>query len=1285
MSLNLAMVVSGNASGAKDAAQQSKAEIGSIRAEAVSASAAMAAANDQTVASSRRVTEALASQAAAERNLRAEIDRRLSVGSSVQQVSTPFANDALRGADIDAYGRSLDALRARFNPIYAALAQYKQAVTEARQAERLGAISADEMTAAIGRQRQATLASIAAIKSRQAANGNQANGNQAASNFAGFNAGQQVQDIAISAALGMPISSIAFAQGPQLATAIEQGGGLSALKTGLMSLISPTTLVTVGLTAAVAAGIQFGSKLLPEVKSLDDLMKEHAETLKDLGNAYGDVGAKSKGVFSAANQNGFGLAASNSINGLRLGIAQANRDALSQILIDRGSGASGNQFGPAQLVGSQFKPFEDAIDHLRKTAREGQPDILGFRKMVEDRWALTPNDDAVTTAAGKLIEFTKDAAGAAKALLELEIIKRGLFDDVGPNGFLLSRGTSNQADMGNLAAFEAQQAVVRARAQQGFNADVLGINARSPEERAAAARASAAATYNNDETPAARAQRIELAGKKALIEAEHQLTTAQQERMRSLDQAITSAQVDVSLVGKSTAETEALRFENERLAQVREEAARNGVQADQAEIASIHAKAIEYGKLVALQQARDAIHGQEQDLEVQRAELGLVGQNTLAHDRAIASLKIEQQIRQLGIPLYGAEAEAMRKNTAELSSLAEAMAKAKLQQDLLFKIRQAGRSAEDQSIASQLRSAGLPEDLNSYEAGLIRASDQLDRMKETWQSIFDVANEGVDGLVDSLFNGTEGLKNAGRDLAKLGLELSLKNPLKNWLTGADLPTIGDLGIFPGALTGKGGGFGGVLGQMLGAQKAVASMQVQAASVFINGSPLGVPGLGSLLGANGFKADTTLSDLLGYTAGNQNGPNTPATAAKLLAGLGSPLGFGTDIGATNSIAKMASGGGVAAQIWNFFQGKGLKDFQIAGILGNVKAESAFNPLAIGDGGDAFGLFQHNDRAPALLSAIGGRGNLGDVQSQLQFAWKELQSSEGMALKKLLGSTDVRGATAAFAGFERPEGFSWANPENAHNFVGRLSGAQEALSRFGGSATTATSAVSQLGGASSSAMSSLVSSTGTAAKGLDVFGSGAGKLGSMLNQFPAAPAGGGGGSGLFGWLGSLFGGGASVASMNAISPMATADILSGSWGLFANGAAFRRGNVVPFARGDVFSSPTYFPMSGGRTGLMGEDGEEAIMPLQRGPDGKLGVVNHQPLRAPRAANGNATGVGSGGGLTRAHIEGIVDAIAGKLKLNANIINLNDGSDIKRWMMSEDGHATVAVVNRRNGTGG
>jgi phage-related minor tail protein len=47
-----------------------------------------------------------------------------------------------------------------------------------------------------------------------------------------------------------------------------------------------------------------------------------------------------------------------------------------------------------------------------------------------------------------------------------------------------------------------------------------------------------------------------------------------------------------------------------------------------------------------------------------------------------------------------------------------------------------------------------------------------------------------------------------------------------------------------------------------------------------------------------------------------------------------------------------------------------------------------------------------------------------------------------------------------------------------------------------------------------------------------------------------------------------------------------------------------NVKPFAKGGVLASPTYFPMGRG-LGVAGEAGPEAVLPLTRGTDGRLGV--------------------------------------------------------------------------------
>lgn len=66
-----------------------------------------------------------------------------------------------------------------------------------------------------------------------------------------------------------------------------------------------------------------------------------------------------------------------------------------------------------------------------------------------------------------------------------------------------------------------------------------------------------------------------------------------------------------------------------------------------------------------------------------------------------------------------------------------------------------------------------------------------------------------------------------------------------------------------------------------------------------------------------------------------------------------------------------------------------------------------------------------------------------------------------------------------------------------------------------------------------------------------------------------------------------------------------------GMFGNslqghsfGAALSMQAATPFASGGIVSTPTYFPL-GPNLGVAGERGAEAILPLARGTDGRLGV--------------------------------------------------------------------------------
>lgn len=172
---------------------------------------------------------------------------------------------------------------------------------------------------------------------------------------------------------------------------------------------------------------------------------------------------------------------------------------------------------------------------------------------------------------------------------------------------------------------------------------------------------------------------------------------------------------------------------------------------------------------------------------------------------------------------------------------------------------------------------------------------------------------------------------------------------------------------------------------------------------------------------------------------------------------------------------------------------------------------------------------------------------------------------------------------------------------------------------------------------------------AASGLDDFGSDLSSFGKNLQSFMGSAQ--GGGSSWFKNLSGLFGGsGGAFSFMNSISPAATADIIGaggGFTGLFAKGGAFSGGNVIPFANGGIVDRATEFGMSGGRTGVMGEAGPEAIMPLRRGPNGSLGVAMH--------------GGGNGGGNTTVVINQTVEDHVGVSVRNEQREREDGGIDI------------------------
>jgi putative transposase len=162
-------------------------------------------------------------------------------------------------ADVEAYGAAMDDLRAKYNPLFALERQHEANLEGMFQAYRLGAISTDEWTAAVQREKAAHLAATAALDGHtHAANMNIAANGRAMAQRA--NLIFQLNDIFVSLASGQNLALVAIQQGSQIATIYGPGeGGIGAAfrETGNLAVGAAAKFWPVALAAA-AIGVAVG-------------------------------------------------------------------------------------------------------------------------------------------------------------------------------------------------------------------------------------------------------------------------------------------------------------------------------------------------------------------------------------------------------------------------------------------------------------------------------------------------------------------------------------------------------------------------------------------------------------------------------------------------------------------------------------------------------------------------------------------------------------------------------------------------------------------------------------------------------------------------------------------------------------------------------------------------------------------------------------------------------------------------------------------------------------------
>jgi hypothetical protein len=310
-------------------------------------------------------------------------------------------------------GMALDNLRAKYNPLFATIQQYKAAQTEIRTAHAMGALSADEMTAALARQRQQALSTIAAIKGLGTAQA-QATAGASRRSFGWMQMGMQANDVATMAMLGMPAGQIAASQGPQIFQTMQMweggvSGAMSDISTKVTGLITKFPYLTAAAAAAGVAMIGLYAVTRQEGPTAEEALARHEELVKRIKEAYGEAAAN-VGKLRTEEKSILAFQAGVNAEDLKRNLStelERDRNALRARFIDQ----SGMVLGPALPIEAPLRTFIDSTDESGKALEELRKQLTSIGNTTADD-ELKKLIDAIieTTAETDTLRATVEAA-----------------------------------------------------------------------------------------------------------------------------------------------------------------------------------------------------------------------------------------------------------------------------------------------------------------------------------------------------------------------------------------------------------------------------------------------------------------------------------------------------------------------------------------------------------------------------------------------------------------------------------------------------------------------------------------------------------------------------------------------------------------------------------------------------------------------------------------------------------------------------------------------------------
>lgn len=762
-----------------------------------------------------------------------------------------------RAADIAAYGAQLDALRAKYNPLFALSKQYEAELDGINTAAKTGAITSAEQAAAIDDLNDRYTSAQNSAKGLASAHGGLSAQAQAAQH--------SVRSLVEQLALGIPPSQALTGQLNHLTFAASGEGGLSgAFKEAaapLKGLLSASVLTFTGIAATIA-----GATLA--VNSYLSAQQKVQSSLLGAGRASG---ATAGSINSAASQgsSAFGLSVSEARD-LASSLASTGKVADDNILpivkmghdiaIAFGTDAKGatellaKAFSDPVAGADQLNQRLGFLDAATKTnisnlvaqnkqyqatqvlinALKGSlADFADTESATAKGWTAIGN--AASDAFGAVGKFFAQSLGLGQSLEErLDAAKKKLDDLKSSGGQVPDLNIGGMSDAGGDAAIKAAQADVdrlTAALQRNAQASAVAQAAQQSFAQQSAVRnltpeiAQQEALNNQlqvlkqlldslggDEAAGARLAALGVTMGQ-LVESFKKATSEVNNFKSSYQQALDSQKTQLqSITAFSPSAKGDVAFQqelNQQLAQ--------GTEYTKAATLAEGARAIAIKEATTAlsEQARAQILSSKQSVDSAQLDISLIGQSIGQQALLRANLASRQQLEQTAsqnrTAFNDAEYAQLVKNNAEAAKRVQIGAQLAAQDNANFSLQTAFFTDIDQQIAAvqkQLHGNAWPQYMNDGLAATMRIADGL-------KQLGDLGKQTTEGFLTDFETGLRNGQSAWQSFEAAGVSALGKIADKLASMAADQ-------LWASAFGGTSGGLGGIFSSIFGGGSSAAS-------------------------------------------------------------------------------------------------------------------------------------------------------------------------------------------------------------------------------------------------------------------------------------------------------------------------------------------------------------------------------------------------------------------------------------------------------------------------------